>query len=40
VAEFIATQARFKGMDAEAVGEVQAWVDERWARFVARDAGS
>ena len=31
------TQARFKGMGAEAVAEVRAWVDERWARFVARD---
>ena len=40
VAEFVATQARFKGMGVEAVAEVQAWVDERWARFVARDAGS
>jgi pyruvate ferredoxin oxidoreductase beta subunit len=40
VAEFIATQARFKGMGAQAVAEVQAWVDARRARFVARDAGS
>jgi pyruvate ferredoxin oxidoreductase beta subunit len=40
VAEFIATQARFKGMDADAIAAVQAWVDERWARFVERDAGS
>jgi pyruvate ferredoxin oxidoreductase beta subunit len=37
VAEFITAQGRFKGMSDEDVAEVQAWVDERWARFMARD---
>jgi len=39
VAEYVATQGRFRGMPAETVAEVQQWVDERWARYVARDAG-
>jgi len=38
VAEYIATQSRFRGMDAEDVAAVQAWADARWARFVERDA--
>jgi len=36
VAEYIATQTRFRGMTAESVEAVQAWTDERWAGFVAR----
>ncbi|MHB1342007.1 MAG: thiamine pyrophosphate-dependent enzyme [Coriobacteriia bacterium] len=39
VAEYIATQGRFRGMTAEAVAGVQTWVDERWAGYLARDAG-
>ena len=38
VAEYVATQGRFRGMSAETVAEVQQWVDERWASYVARDA--
>jgi len=37
VAEYLATQSRFKGMRDEAIGEVQAWVDERWDGYVKRD---
>jgi pyruvate/2-oxoacid:ferredoxin oxidoreductase beta subunit len=37
VAEYIATQGRFKAMTAEAVAEVQAWVDKRWTGYVARE---
>ena len=37
VAELIAAQGRFKGMSDEEVGEVQAWVDRRWERFMARE---
>ncbi len=40
VAEYVATQGRFRGMSEENVAEIQSWVDERWARFVKRDAGS
>jgi pyruvate ferredoxin oxidoreductase beta subunit len=36
VAEYVATQGRFRGMSPEAVESVQAWVDARWARYVAR----
>jgi pyruvate ferredoxin oxidoreductase beta subunit len=39
IADYVATQSRFRGMSAEAVAEVQQWVDERWMRYVARDAG-
>ncbi|MDO8964925.1 MAG: thiamine pyrophosphate-dependent enzyme [Coriobacteriia bacterium] len=38
VADYIATQGRFRGMKPEAVEAVQSWVDERWAGYVARDA--
>ncbi len=38
VAEYVATQGRFKGMTAETTAAVQDWVDTRWARYVARDA--
>jgi pyruvate ferredoxin oxidoreductase beta subunit len=39
VADYLATQTRFRGMDVAAVDAVQAWVDERWARYVARAEG-
>jgi pyruvate ferredoxin oxidoreductase beta subunit len=39
VADYVATQGRFKGMSAETTAAVQEWVDTRWARYVARDAG-
>ena len=38
VAEYLATQGRFKGIAPEEAAAVQAWVDERWADYVARDA--
>jgi pyruvate ferredoxin oxidoreductase beta subunit len=40
VAEYLATQSRFRGMGPEAIAAVQAWVDERWARYLARNAGA
>ena len=40
VAGYLATQSRFRGMSAEAVASVQAWVDARWARYVARNRGA
>jgi pyruvate/2-oxoacid:ferredoxin oxidoreductase beta subunit len=40
VAEYVATQGRFRGMSDDAIAEVQAWVDERWAEYVRRDAAS
>ena len=40
VAEYLSIQARFRGMGAEAISSVQAWVDGRWERYVARDAGA
>lgn len=39
VAEYLTTQSRFRGMSAAAKEAVQEWVDERWERYVARDAG-
>jgi pyruvate/2-oxoacid:ferredoxin oxidoreductase beta subunit len=39
VAEYIATQGRFRGISSETVAGVQAWADERWERLVRRDAG-
>jgi pyruvate ferredoxin oxidoreductase beta subunit len=39
VSEYLATQTRFRGMKPDAIESAQAWVDERWERFVARDAG-
>ncbi|NCD20946.1 MAG: hypothetical protein EOL89_13380 [Actinobacteria bacterium] len=38
VAEYVATQGRFKAMDEETTTEVQTWVDRRWAGYVARHA--
>ena len=39
VAEYLATQGRFRGIAEETVAQIQAWVDARWAEFVQRDAG-
>ena len=39
VAEYLASQGRFRGMSEADVAEVQAWIDERWGRYVARNAG-
>jgi pyruvate ferredoxin oxidoreductase beta subunit len=36
VAEYLATQGRFRGMTPEAVESVQEWVDARWGGYVAR----
>ncbi|NLI18317.1 MAG: pyruvate synthase subunit beta [Actinomycetales bacterium] len=38
VTEYLGTQGRFRGLDGGAAGEIQAWVDQRWAGFVARHA--
>jgi len=38
VAEYVATQGRFRAMTEETTAEVQAWVDGRWAGYVARHA--
>jgi len=38
VAEYLSTQGRFRGISEETVTEVQAWVDERWAGYLARNA--
>jgi pyruvate ferredoxin oxidoreductase beta subunit len=40
VADYVAGQARFKGIAAEEVAGVQAWVDRRWAEYVARDGAA
>ncbi|MBU4555571.1 MAG: pyruvate synthase subunit beta [Actinobacteria bacterium] len=39
VAEYVATQGRFRGMSPETIAEIQAWVDKRWAGFLKREAG-
>jgi pyruvate ferredoxin oxidoreductase beta subunit len=39
VAEYLATQGRFKGIAPETVAEVQTWVDERWTGYLARHVG-
>lgn len=39
VAEYVATQGRFRGLSEETVAAVQSWVEERWAGYVARNAG-
>jgi pyruvate ferredoxin oxidoreductase beta subunit len=38
VAEYVATQSRFRGMPDETTAAVQAWVDERWAKYLERHA--
>ena len=40
VTEYLAGQARFKGMSAEETAAAQEWVDRRWAEYVARDAAA
>ncbi|GAB4287159.1 MAG: pyruvate synthase subunit PorB [Coriobacteriia bacterium] len=43
VADYIRMQGRFKGMTEKDIAAIQAWVDERWAGYVARheaDGGS
>jgi pyruvate ferredoxin oxidoreductase beta subunit len=40
VDEYLRAQGRFKGLSAEEVAEVQAWVDRRWADYLRRDAGA
>jgi pyruvate ferredoxin oxidoreductase beta subunit len=40
VADYLATQSRFRGMNDDAKAAVQAWVDGRWERYRARDAGA
>jgi pyruvate ferredoxin oxidoreductase beta subunit len=40
VADYLATQSRFRGMSDEAVASVQSWVDGRWARYLSRAAGA
>jgi pyruvate ferredoxin oxidoreductase beta subunit len=36
VTDYLATQSRFRGVTPEAAQEIQSWVDERWAGYVAR----
>jgi pyruvate/2-oxoacid:ferredoxin oxidoreductase beta subunit len=38
VAEYLATQSRFRGMSDEDVAGVQAWVDARWSAYLDRQA--
>jgi pyruvate ferredoxin oxidoreductase beta subunit len=40
VAEYVATQTRFRSMAPETLNAVQAWADARWEHFVRRDAES
>jgi pyruvate ferredoxin oxidoreductase beta subunit len=40
VADYLAGQARFKGLAADQAAGIQRWVDRRWAELVARDAAS
>jgi pyruvate ferredoxin oxidoreductase beta subunit len=40
VAEYLATQTRFRSITPQAAEEIQEWVDERWTRFVARNEAS
>lgn len=40
VAEYLATQGRFKGMSPEAAAAIQAWVDRRWEEALQRDAAA
>lgn len=37
VADYVATQGRFRGMSTEAIAGVQAWVDGRWAGYLERE---
>lgn len=40
VAEYVATQGRFRSMSPETIAQVQAWTDERWNGYVARHEAS
>jgi len=40
VADYLATQARFKGLSADAASALQRWVDRRWEGYLKRDAAS
>ncbi|HET6439059.1 MAG TPA: thiamine pyrophosphate-dependent enzyme [Anaeromyxobacter sp.] len=40
VSEYLSGQARFQGVGPEESASVQAWVDRRWAEFVARDTAA
>jgi len=40
VAEYLATQSRFRGVTPQTVEEIQAWVDQRWNGYVARNAAA
>lgn len=37
VAEYVATQGRFRGIAEETVAAVQSWVESRWEEYVQRD---
>jgi len=39
VADFVATQGRFRGISEKTVASVQKWAEERWERYLERDAG-
>ena len=36
VTDYLATQSRFRGVTPQAAEEIQTWVDERWAGYLAR----
>jgi pyruvate ferredoxin oxidoreductase beta subunit len=38
VADYVATQSRFRGISAETIAAVQSWADGRWQRYMERDA--
>jgi pyruvate ferredoxin oxidoreductase beta subunit len=40
VGEYLATQARFKGLSPDEVAGLQAWADRRWEEYLRRDAAS
>ena len=37
VADYLSTQTRFRTVTPQAAEEIQVWVDERWAGYVARN---
>jgi pyruvate ferredoxin oxidoreductase beta subunit len=40
VTEYLATQSRFRGVTPQTAEEIQAWVDQRWNGYVARNAAA
>jgi pyruvate/2-oxoacid:ferredoxin oxidoreductase beta subunit len=40
VADYLATQSRFRGIDSDTIEAMQHWIDERWERCLERDAGA